>query len=100
VAYDREIELTLVLDSEGGAIAKLAGQGEQPIDLSYASDSFLLGTFVGSIPTPDIALYNHSVRLALVRTGTTLSGQATAVGWREDRQTECELSSWIELSRQ
>ncbi len=100
VAYDREIGVTLVIDNEDGARVGLAGQDEHRIDFSYVSSSFLFGTFPGSIPTPDISRYDHSVRMALVRTGDKLTGEATAVGWREDRRTDCELSSWIELEKE
>ncbi len=99
VAYDREIGVTLLLRNDEEATITLSEQEERSVDLSVVSSDFLLGTFQGSIPTPDIARYDHSVRLALVRTGDRLAGQATAVGWREDRQTDSELSSWIELQR-
>jgi CubicO group peptidase (beta-lactamase class C family) len=99
VAYDREIDVSLVLSNDEGARIKLSGQEELGVDLSVVSSAFLLGTFQGTIPTPDIARYDNWVRLAVRRTGNKLSGQATAVGWREDRQTDCELSSWIELVR-
>ena len=78
----------------------MSGQEERGVDFSVVSSGFLFGTFQGSIPTPDIGRYEHWVRLAVRHTGDTLFGQATAVGWREDRQTDCELSSWIELVRQ
>ncbi len=100
VAYDREIEVSLVLSNDEGARIKLSGQEERGVDFSVISSVFLFGTFQGRIPTPDIARYDNWVRLAVRYTGNTLSGQATAVGWREDRQTDCELSSWIELVRQ
>lgn len=99
VAYDRQIDVTLVLSNDKGARIKLSGQEERGVDFSVVSSVFLLGTFQGSIPTPDIARYDSWVRLAVRHTGNELSGQATAVGWREDRQTDCELSSWIELVR-
>jgi len=100
VAYDREIDVSLVLSNHEGARIALSGQEECAVDFSVISSGFLLGTFQGSIPTPDIARYDNWVRLAVTHTGDKLSGQATAVGWREDRQTHCELSSWIELVRQ
>jgi CubicO group peptidase (beta-lactamase class C family) len=100
VAYDREIDVSLVLSNDEGARIKLSGQEERGVDFSVISSVFLFGTFQGSIPTPDIARYDNWVRLAVRHTGNSLSGQATAVGWREDRQTDCELSSWIELVKQ
>jgi hypothetical protein len=99
VAYDREIDVSLVLSNDEGAKIKLSGQEERGVDFSFISSVFLFGTFQGSIPTPDIARYDNWVRLAIRPTGNKMSGQATAVGWREDRQTDCELSSWIELVR-
>jgi hypothetical protein len=99
VAYDREIDVSLVLSNDEGARIKLSGQEERGVDFSFISSVFLFGTFQGSIPTPDIARYDNWVRLAMRPAGNKMSGQATAVGWREDRQTDCELSSWIELVR-
>jgi CubicO group peptidase (beta-lactamase class C family) len=99
VAYDREIEVSLVLSNDQGARIKLSGQEERGVDFSVISSVFLFGTFQGSIPTPDIARYDDWVRLAVRYADNKLSGQATAVGWREDRQADCELSSWIELVR-
>ncbi len=99
VAYDREIDVSLVLSNDEGARIKLSGQEERGVDFSVISSVFLFGTFQGSIPTSDIARYDNWVRLAVRHAGHKLSGQATAVGWREDRQTDCELSSWIELVR-
>jgi len=99
VAYDREIALTLVIADEGARI-RLTGQEECSVDFQVVTPGFVLGTFAGRIPTPDAARYETSIRLAMVRNEDTLSGQATAVGWREDRQSACELSSWIELTRE
>jgi CubicO group peptidase (beta-lactamase class C family) len=99
VAYDREIAAVLVLSDEGG-IVRLSNQEAVPVDFSVVSSDFLLGTFAGSIPTPDMARYDDGVRLALRFTGDRLTGQATAVGWREDRQTQTEQSAWIELRKQ
>lgn len=100
VAYDKEIDVSLVLSNDEGARIKLSGQEERAVDFSVIiSGVFLFGTFQGSIPTQDVARYDNWVRLAVRHTGNRLSGQATAVGWREDRQTNCELSSWIELVR-
>ncbi len=98
VAYDREIATLLVLSDAGGTV-RLSGQEAVPVDFSVVSRDFLLGTFAGSIPTPDMARYDDWVRLALRFTGDRLTGQATAVGWREDRQTDTEQSGWIELKR-
>jgi len=100
VAYDRRIDVSLALSNDKGARIRVSGQEERGVDFSVVSSGFLFGTFQGSIPTPDIGRYENWVRLAVRHTGDTLFGQATAVGWREDRQTDCELSSWIELVRQ
>ncbi len=97
-AYDRVIGALLVLSDEGGTM-RLSGQELVPVDFSVVSRGFLLGTFAGSIPTPDMARYEDRVRLALRLTGERLAGQATAVGWRADRQTHTEQSAWIELER-
>ena len=78
---------------------RLAGQEAVPVNFSVVSRGFLLGTSDGSIPTRDMARYEDWVRLALRFTGEELAGLATAVGWREDRQTHTEQSAWIELRR-
>jgi hypothetical protein len=96
VAHDREIQVTLVIGSDMAQIT-LAGQDQYTVDFSVVTPSFLLGTFPGEIPAQDIARYEQHVRLALLRGEDGLSGQATAVGWRDDRKTSCELSSWIAL---
>jgi CubicO group peptidase (beta-lactamase class C family) len=99
VAYDREIDVSLVLSNAEGARIELSGQGEYPVSFTVISSGFLLGTFPGRITTADIERYHNWIRLAIQRTGDTLSGQATAVGWRKDRQTHTEQSAWIELER-
>jgi CubicO group peptidase (beta-lactamase class C family) len=98
VAYNMEIAALLVLSDDGGTV-RLSDGEVVPVDFSIVSSGFLLGTFAGSIPTPDMARYDDRVRLALRLTGDRLAGQATAVGWREDRQTHTEQSAWIELER-
>jgi CubicO group peptidase (beta-lactamase class C family) len=99
VAHDRDIEVVLEMSQAEGARISLAGQPEAALDLAVVTSNFLLGNFPGSIPTPDGERYPSGVRLALVRSGDRLSGQATAVGWMEERQAAYELSSWIELTK-
>ncbi len=79
VAYDREIDVTLVLSNDAGATIELAGQGEYAVNFTVISHNW--------------------IRLAVRYAGDRLSGSATAVGWRRDRQTHTEQSAWIELER-
>jgi CubicO group peptidase (beta-lactamase class C family) len=99
VAHDRDIDVVLEVSETEGARVRLAGQPEAKVDLTVAVPTFLLGEFPGTIPTPDGERYPARVRLALVRKGDRLSGQATAVGWMEERQAAYELSSWIEMKK-
>jgi len=99
VAYDREIVAELEISNEAGAKIVLSGQEKVQLDLSVATDGFLMGDFPGLIPTADGRRHGDRVRLALVRRGDRLSGQATATQWVETRQANYELSSWIELTR-
>lgn len=99
VAYDRQIDVTLVLSNDEGAKIELSGQGEYAVNFTVISSVFLLGTLPGSIPTSDIERYHNWIRLAVRYAGDRLSGSATAVGWRRDRQTHTEQSAWIELER-
>jgi len=99
VAYDREIDIELKVNKTDGAIIGLSGQQESKIDLAVITDDFMLGYFSGVIPTPDAERYPGNTRLALVRQGNKISGQATADQWVEERQMRYELSSWIESPR-
>jgi len=99
VAHDRNIAVLLEMSEPEGVRIRLSEQPEDEVDLAVATSNFLLGNFPGTIPTPDGGRYPSSVRLALVRSGERLSGQATAVGWMEERQAAYELSSWIEVVR-
>ncbi|MFC2092465.1 serine hydrolase domain-containing protein, partial [Bacteroidota bacterium] len=86
VAYDREIEVELrVTDTEGARII-LSEQKESKVDLAVVTDNFLLVYFPGTIPTPDGKRHPDKIRLALVRQGDRISGQATVDHWVEERQ--------------
>jgi CubicO group peptidase (beta-lactamase class C family) len=99
VAYDREIEVELIVDGIEETNIILSGQKENKIDLSVVTNNFLLGYFSGVIPTQDGLRYPDKIRLALIRQGDRLSGSATADQWIEERQMRYELSSWIEFIR-
>ena len=99
VAYDREIDVELKISNAEGAKISLSGQPERKMDLAVVTDGFLLGNFLGVIPTPDASRHPDKIRLALVRQGNRLSGQATADQWVEERQMRYELSSWVELNK-
>jgi hypothetical protein len=99
VAYDREIGVVLRATEGAGVWVSLSEAQESKVDLAAATDWFLMGNFPGTIPTPDAGRYPEKIRLALVRQGDQITGQATVVGRKEERQGHYELSSWIELSK-
>jgi CubicO group peptidase (beta-lactamase class C family) len=99
VAYDRDIDVLLRVTETDGMKISMSDKQEKKIDLSVITDSFLLGYFPGVIPTPDAERYPDRIRLALVRQGDRISGQATSDRWVEERQIRYELSSWIELRK-
>ena len=72
---------------------------EEEFDLAAATAGFLMGDFTGTIPTPGTRRHPERIRLALVRQGDRITGQATVVGREEERQRQYELSSWIELRK-
>jgi CubicO group peptidase (beta-lactamase class C family) len=100
VAYDREIGVILRATEGAGVWVSLSEDQENEVDLAIATDWFLMGDFPGTIPTPDTGRYPERIRLALVRQGDQITGQATVVGRKEERQGHYELSSWIELRRE
>ena len=99
VAYDREVEVELRVTKSDGVSISLSGNQKNQVDLAVVMDWFLMGDFPGTIPTPDTGRYPEKIRLALVRQGDRITGQATVVGRKEERQDHYELSSWIELNR-
>ena len=82
-----------------GLTKSLSENQENEVDLSVVTDWFLMGDFPGTIPTPDAGRYPEKIRLALVLRGDKITGQATVVGRKEERQGHYELSSWIELRK-
>jgi CubicO group peptidase (beta-lactamase class C family) len=100
ITYDHEIGVGLRVTQTDGVWVSLSEAPQSEVDLGVATDWFLMGEFPGTIPTPGAGRYPERVRLALVRQGDRLTGQATVVGRKEERQGHYELSSWIELRRQ
>ncbi|UCE59895.1 MAG: hypothetical protein JSU63_20925 [Phycisphaerales bacterium] len=89
----------MTIERDKGIRVKLQGQEETSFTLSSLDYSVLFGTFAGKIPTEDNSRFPQHVRLVVVQRGNTLSGQATAVGRREDKDFQYELSSWVEITR-
>ena len=98
VAYDREMEVALHIDSLGVRIS-VEDQPQDDVELSVLSPTFLLGMFDAHIPTPDNERQPYRNRLAVLREGNRLYGAVTCVGSREARAGHYELSSRIELQR-
>jgi hypothetical protein len=97
-AYDRELEVELVLDSTGARVA-VAAQARGAVEISVLTPTFFMGMVDASIPTPDNSRYPYRNRLAMIREGDRLYGAVTSVGRREGRAGHYELSSRIELRR-
>jgi len=99
VAYDREIDVQMRVTAANGMKISISNGQESKVDLAVATNNFVLGSFSGTIPTPVGKRHPDKIRLALVRNGDRISGQATVDHWVEDRQVRYELSSWIELRK-
>jgi hypothetical protein len=99
VAYDREIEVELKMTESGGATILLSEQTVGKLDLVIITENFLLGYFPGVVPTPDALRYPGRTRLALIRQGNQMYGQATVDQFVKDWQFKYELSSWVELRK-
>jgi CubicO group peptidase (beta-lactamase class C family) len=97
-AYDRELEVELVLDSTGARVA-VAAQARGAVEISVLTPTFFMGMVDASIPTPDNSRYPYRNRLAMIREGDRLYGAVTSVGRREGRAGHYELSSRIEVRR-
>ena len=87
-----------VTETDGFKIS-MSDKQETKVDLAVITDGFLIGYFPGTIPTPDGKRHPDKIRLALVRQGDRISGQATVDQLVEERQIRYELSSWIELKK-
>jgi len=98
VAYDRELEVQLEVDSLGAKVM-VADQPQDDMEVWMLTPSFLLGMFDARIPTPDNERYPYRNRLAVVREGDRLYGAVITVSQRVDRAGENELPSRVELRR-
>ncbi len=98
VAYDRELEVQLEVDSLGTKVI-VADQPQDDVEVWVLTPSFLLGMFDARIPTSDNERYPYRNRLAVVRDGDRLYGAVSTVSQRVDRAGENELSSRVELRR-
>jgi len=97
-AYDRELDVELLVDSTGARVA-VGAQPRGEVQLSVLTPTFLMGMFAAAIPTPDNLRYPYRNRLAVVREGDRLYGAVISVGQRTDRAGHYELPSRVELRR-
>jgi CubicO group peptidase (beta-lactamase class C family) len=97
-AYDRELDVELLVDSTGATVA-VGAQPRGEVEISVLTPTFFMGMFDAAIPTPDNLRYPYRNRLAVIREGDRLYGVVTSVGRREDRAGHYELSSRVELRR-
>lgn len=97
--YAGSIDVALSMKREGKAHVLLEDHQPRALDIAVLSDTFLLGSFPAEVPISDLPMRSKRVRLAVVREGNRLWGQATAERWEKERQMKYELSSWIELKK-
>lgn len=97
--YEGDIPVTLKVDQDNGFIIKINDDEEAQIETAVLSENFLLGYFTGTIPTSDGINHSDKIRLAIVRDGDVLYGQATIDHSVEELDVKYELSSWIKLEK-
>jgi len=97
-AYDRELDVELLVDSTGAKVA-VGGQPSGEVEISVLTPTFFMGMFDASIPTPDNLRYPYRNRLAVIREGDRLYGAVISVGRREARAGHYELPSRVDLRR-
>jgi hypothetical protein len=97
-AYDRELDVELLVDSTGARVA-VGAQPRGEVEISVLTPTFLMGMFDAAIPTPDNLRHSYRNRLALIRDGDRLYGAVTSVAKWEARAGHYELSSRVELRR-
>jgi len=97
-AYDRELDVELLVDSTGARVA-VGAQPHAEVEISVLTSTFIMGMFAAAIPTPDNLRYPYRNRLAVIREGDRLYGAVISVGQREDRAGHYELASRVELRR-
>jgi len=99
VTYEGDIPINLKVDQDNGFQIKIDDEEEAQIETSVLSGNFLLGYLCGTIPTSDGIKHSSQIRLAIVRDGNVLYGQATIDHRVEELDVKYELSSWIELEK-
>ncbi|MEJ2239173.1 MAG: serine hydrolase [Gemmatimonadales bacterium] len=97
-AYDRELDIELLVDSTGTRVA-VGAHPRSKVEISVLTSTFFMGMFDAAIPTPDNLRHPYRNRLAVLREGDRLYGAVISVGRREDRAGRYELSSRVELRR-
>ena len=99
VTYEGGVPVTMQVDQDNGFRIKIDDDDETQIETSVLSGNFLLGYFTGTIPTSDGINHSDKIRLAIVRDGDVLYGQATIDHSIEELDVKYELSSWIKLEK-
>jgi hypothetical protein len=99
VTYEGDVPVTMQVDQDNGFRIKIDDDDETQIETSVLSGNFLLGYFTGTIPTSDGINHSDKIRLAIVRDGDVLYGQATIDHSIEELDVKYELSSWIKLEK-
>ena len=77
--WERSVPFALVVQNDGDVHAKIEGQLESLLNDVEWGENTLIGTFRGSIPTPDASRWPHNVTVSLHLRGSTLNGMASAV---------------------
>lgn len=99
VTYEGDIPVTLKVDQDDGFRIKIDDDEAAQIETAVLSENFLLGYFTGTIPTSDGINHSDRIRLAIVKDGNALYGQATIDHRVEELDVKYELSSWIKLGK-
>jgi len=98
VAYDRELEIEAVVDSEGSTVS-VDDQPRDDLDIIVRTSTFLLGMFDARIATPDNERHPYRNRLAVIREGDRLYGAVISVGRWDARAGHYEMPARVELRR-
>ncbi|MEJ2151601.1 MAG: serine hydrolase [Gemmatimonadota bacterium] len=79
-AYDRELDVELLVDSTGARVA-VGAQPRGAVEISVLTPTFFMGMFDAAIPTPDNLRHPYRNRLAVIRrTALRAAADATSLG--------------------
>lgn len=95
--WEKQISLSIVFQQDGDIHVKLGEQLETLVNKASFRDGILEGRFAGSITTPDVNRYRHSLLLHLRLRGDKLTGQVIAE--TPDDSVHYALTSYAELAR-